>query len=233
MDVSVLTEGGVSMKRILFISIEGCLYISFLWMDLFGNGMGAISNKVKYISILVCFFYVLTALEKEGEERDLILLKWAMFFTLLSDTFLLLVKNMGLGVSSFVVVQLIYRFRLRKCSCFDRKGFSSLGVAVAILLVLFVLGVQVDYVLCIAVFYFVLFVSNVFYGMTHPVGRMFQIGLFLYFLCDINVALYNLASYVTLSSMAGEMIYEISSIAIWLFYLSGQVCLACSVKRGK
>jgi len=53
-----------------------------------------------------------------------------------------------------------------------------------------------------------------------PNGHMILIGMVLFLLCDINVALYNILN--------EGLFYNISSISMWLFYLPSQVLLSLS-----
>ena len=92
------------MKRILWFPLsEGCLYLIFLSLDLFRPDSGW-DIPIKYLSILLCFCFVLWA----GQGRDGLLMKIALGFTLLADLFLLVLDRWYLaGVACFCVVQLL------------------------------------------------------------------------------------------------------------------------------
>ena len=66
------------------------LYIFFLFLDLDSIYKGNISNKVKYISILLCFILSLIIYEDSLNFKDTILLQLGLAFTSLADLFFLL-----------------------------------------------------------------------------------------------------------------------------------------------
>lgn len=66
------------------------LYIFFLFLDLDSIYKGNISNKVKYISILLCFILSLIIYEDSLNFKDTILLQLGLLFTSLADLFFLL-----------------------------------------------------------------------------------------------------------------------------------------------
>lgn len=228
MDVADKSWGDLRMKRILFLGIEGCLYILFLWMDFTGMGTGEISNKIKYISIFVCFFYIITQREGRYRTRDGTVVKLAIFFTLVSDTFLLMLGKYELGVTSFIVVQLLYWCRLQEEK--NCNVFWQILVAIFIIVALYFAGIMINYLLVVSVSYFVLIVMNTGYALLQSKNLLFVLGMVLFLLCDINVACYNLTAYIELPRDLYENIYAISSKLIWLFYLPSQVCLVFSVE---
>ena len=96
---------------------------------------------------------------------------------------------------------------------------------------------QFSYTLMLALgaFYAFLFIWNIFSLSVQKSkdsydSRLFVIGLILYALCDINVAIYNFPSFFD-SNVFLSRIYASSGLAMWLFYLPGQVALALSVRR--
>lgn len=220
----------VLIRRFVLISIEGFFYILFLWMDLRGRELGIYSERVKYMSILVCFFYVLAFVkEKKDTRKDLALLRWAMCFTLVSDTFLLLLHQEEVGVTSFIVVQVLYWYRLPLGKV---RHFKVQGAIALVLLFLFLLvGVEVDYLLITSVLYYTLLMCNMGYALKKSENSIFTIGLVLFWLCDTNVALFNLSSYLPLHEEIYQGIYAASSVLMWFFYLPSQVCIALSYKE--
>lgn len=66
------------------------LYIFFLFLDLDSIYKGNISNKVKYIPILLCFILSLIIYEDSLNFKDTILLQLGLLFTSLADLFFLL-----------------------------------------------------------------------------------------------------------------------------------------------
>lgn len=47
-------------------------------------------------------------------------------------------------------------------------------------------------------------------------------------MCDVNVALYNIIGFISLTGKFINLLYDISSISMWLFYLPSQVLLSLS-----
>ena len=61
----------------------------------------------------------------------------------------------------------------------------------------------------------------------HPV--MFLIGLLLFLICDINVLIFNLGSYISINSETFVILQNASTILMWTFYLPSQVLIVFSV----
>ena len=60
----------------------------------------------------------------------------------------------------------------------------------------------------------------------HPI--MFLIGLFLFLLCDLNVMIYNLGSFVNINSGLYNTLRASSVVLMWAFYLPSQVLIVLS-----
>ncbi len=217
------------MKKWIFISIEVILYSIFLWIDIFVPDQADLSSKIKYVSILLCFLYVLFFLGKEEEKQDVTLLRLILLFTLISDTFLLLMGNYAVGMTTFLVAQLLHRCRLRS----ERPQRIQWLICVGLLLlgVLRIIGIPLDYVLVVATFYFLCILSNAGYSLLHCENRVYTIGLVLFLCCDINVGLFNLASYVQVPEGLCFIVEHIVSVLMWFFYLPSQVLIALSAKK--
>jgi hypothetical protein len=57
---------------------------------------------------------------------------------------------------------------------------------------------------------------------------IFAAGLVLFLLCDINVGLFNLSGFVSVTGRVVEILYSLSSILMWTFYAPSQVLIAIS-----
>ncbi len=216
------------MKRWIFISIEVILYGVFLWIDMFVPRGTNISIYVKYTSILLCFFYVLLSCDENMEKQDQSLVQLILLFTLISDTFLLLIGNYALGMTTFLVAQLLHRYRLRRGR---KQRIYQVAIPGFILLVcLSLMGMALDYVLIVAVFYFLCMVTNAGYSLIHRENVIYTIGLTLFLCCDINVGLFNVASYIEIPETLSFFINHVVSVLMWLFYLPSQVLFALSVR---
>lgn len=217
------------MKRWFFLIIQGILYGTFLWIDMFVPTGADISIYLKYTSILLCFLYTFFYLGEEEEAEDIRLVRWILFFTLVSDTFLLLVNNYAVGMTTFVVAQLLHWCRLRQKKHKYNQWILLLGLLLLMGLAYF--GVALDFVLVASVLYFLCMVRNAIYGLFQRDNVLYTIGLLLFLCCDINVGLFNIASYIAIPESLTFFVNHVVSIAMWLFYLPSQVLITLSVKR--
>ncbi|MDO5292129.1 MAG: lysoplasmalogenase family protein [bacterium] len=167
-------------------------------------------------------------MKKDGREKDVLILRAAIGFTLVSDTFLLLTDYKELGVSTFIVVQLCYWYRLHKYKMTD-LGITFL-IWTCVVVGISIARLPLDFLLLITAFYFICLLRNVWYSLSHGGNLLFRIGLVLFLLCDLNVGLFNLTQYVSVSATLGQFLYSCSSVLIWVFYLPSQVCLSLSSK---
>ncbi len=236
----------------IFLLIQGGCYAAFLFLDLKGDRIG-LSTGIKLSLIFFCFLYTLWMREARG-ARDLFLIRAALFFTLLSDVIILLLpaKAYIYGVGSFLIVQQLYGIRIKCCDNRRRGLQESTGLlrswmlrlagevftTFLILTGLLLTGVRPDILLLASAVYFISLVFNVIsairlaFSKPHELGSgIFATGLFLFLLCDINVGLFNLSGYLTLTGKAAELIYRMSSILMWTFYAPSQVLLALSAGK--
>ena len=217
------------MKRWIFVGIEAILYIAFLWIDMFVPNRTDISIYLKYTGIVLCFFYTLLFLGKEEEKRDTNQLQLIMLFTMISDTFLLLVGNYAAGMTTFLIAQLLHRFRLRNGK--PKRLQYIVFPGFLILVILRVSGVTLDYVLIVAVFYFLCMLSNAGYSLLHRENLVYTVGLILFLCCDINVGLNNVASYINVPESLNFFVEHVVSVLMWFFYLPSQVLIALSARK--
>ncbi len=217
------------IKKWMFISTEGILLVVFTMLDLGWKEKWNLSNHLKYMSIVLCFFYVIFCFGRKQMKQDDAIVRLAIFFTLLSDTFLVLFDQEELGVTSFVCTQLCYWYRLHNYKWENTKVLFLLWQLVV--LGMFVLQVPVDYLLWITCLYITVLVANVCYSLVHRDNIKFTIGLVLFLCCDLNVGVINLTKYLPMPEASYSRIYQIASVAIWTFYLPSQVLLVLSTKE--
>lgn len=217
------------MKQWVFLVIQGIIYSAFLWIDMFVPGGADISIYLKYAGIFLCFLYVFFCLGENEEAKDIGLVRYILFFTLVSDTFLLLVNHYAIGMTTFVVAQLLHWCRLRQ----KKPKYNQWILVIGILLLvgLRCLGVALDYVLVVSVFYFLCMVRNALYGLLHRENVYYSLGLFLFLCCDLNVGLFNMASYIAVPDSLTFFVEHVVAVAMWLFYLPSQVLITISVKK--
>lgn len=214
-------KGRIGWRIPLFLGCEAGLCLLFLALDL--SGRPDWSVPVKYISIAVCLLVSL------GGERRMAL---AMAFTLLADTFLLLLDAGYLaGVASFCVVQILYLLRIRRWGGWPLPLWAGLrgGLFPAALAVLAALGV-LEPLTALAAFYFTqLLCSAAESWVTVRQGRdrlCFAAGLLLFVGCDLCVGLHNLPNLLPVDASGG--IFSFAAAGMWLFYLPSQVLLTLS-----
>ncbi len=110
---------------IIFIVLELILYFSFLILDLPSFYLGlskniSISKNIKFISILICFLFVLLPSNNLNPDEDIPVsldvhvLRFALLFTLISDYFLLYTSNIIGGLITFIIVQMLYLVRIHR-----------------------------------------------------------------------------------------------------------------------
>ena len=210
------------MKKITLIIIEALIYISFMFFDEY------IDSNIRFIGIVILFIYLLL----EKSSKDLFILRLALLFTIISDLFLLVIDDFYIvGVLSFIIVQLLYLYRLRG---FNRKNFYiPIVLCFNLILIKIILKDGFDYLLGLTVIYFTLIVNNMILSLiSFKANPLFALGLVLFVCCDIFVGLYNLSSYV----QVGEIVNTINTSGIdfaWGFYLPSQVLIVLSLNERK
>ena len=241
------------MKRsnwiFIFVGMQGVLYSAFLALDITGTGI-SLSNRIKFGVVILCLCYTLLR-RSEDAGKELFLLRSALFFTVISDFIILFMEDSlyFYGVLTFILVQQLYGMRL---ILKDQPSDSTAGRNKLIILTLFKIGIQVavsalvylvlnylgislDRLIVVTVFYFVSLVTNTIYSIRIAIllrgvrsNLLFALGMIMFLLCDINVGLFNLSDFVSLPEHISGVIYTISSILMWTFYAPSQVLIALS-----
>ncbi|WP_167959024.1 lysoplasmalogenase family protein [Anaerosporobacter faecicola] len=216
------------MQTIIFLGLQLVNYISFLMIDLC-DGTAHTSSIIKYTSILLCFLYVLLG---KKQKRSVYMLA-GLFFTLVSDYFLLFTDEFAFGLVSFSVVQTIYSmYCSAKKEAFFKKEVVHLSVLAVLLIMLqYVLHIPLDIVLVLCGYYGIHLISNLIMGWRRKRESRercwFAIGMTAFVLCDIHVAIMNAGAYLTVSSTNWyQQLYNLAVVACWFYYLPSQVCLA-------
>lgn len=213
---------------LLFIAI---LYIGFMYIDIYDIESIISSDRLKYLSMLLVLMISFFIGDDALNVKDLKLLQTGLFITLIADLFLLILgRHYILGILLFSVVQIIYS---------SRYGFTNLKMNIRNFIVIFSslfivyfvvdkLIFKLDFIWGMGLFYGICLLNSVIKAakayrdrlFPKPNGHMILIGMVLFLLCDINVALYNILN--------EGLFYNISSISMWLFYLPSQVLLSLS-----
>jgi hypothetical protein len=221
--------------RILIISSNLFIYIYFLIsFYLIKNVELALPSNIRYIYILLCFSLTLLIGRKDYDTADRNVLQLAFFFTSIADFFLIIKNYYILGILFFILVQVTYIIRHSRKRCPNIKyiktsilAFAAL-IAISILFKPYCINTSL-YVIALVYGYFLLnslaiawsTLFNKFYKKVS--SFMIAIGMSLFFLCDINVGLYQ---FLTLC-------YEVPSLQmiyflVWFFYLPSQLLLSLS-----
>lgn len=263
MDVS---KNSILSKRTLFITVLVLIYLSFISLDITG-GRALYSNILKFTVIIICFCYAFFS--KSNNKSISYSLKTAMFFTLISDLFILILDYYIYGVLTFIIVQLLYNYRISchnsKYEVQQQKESAAIGnnkakemfvnrtwfifisrmiiqllIASCICLILYLSGVELELLLVASLIYFTGLIINtiraviaVSRGEKEPGMRLFAAGLLLFVMCDINVGLFNLTRFISIPEETYLLIYNISSVLMWVFYAPSQALIALSVEKSK
>ena len=250
----------------IFILIEIILFLLFMslymisafsnplqnsyYMTITGTGI-LTPSYLKYYSIILCLGISILKCYKGG-NRAVYILAAAMFFTAVSDYFLLLHPgNIIPGLISFCLVHTIYLYVIANGNLKLTFITASLRIlaAVTIGLILKFTGIlkfgndqNMTPLVILVILYGISFVSNIFkLAITvldktkkdkeclFPNPYMFLMGLALFILCDFNVLIYNLDSFFNIGSSLFETIKNFSSVLMWGFYLPSQVIIVLSV----
>jgi YhhN-like protein len=228
---------------ILFLTVETLLYAHFLYFDLTKSIPDNISNRLKFVSIWICFIFTFVKMRKKYDAFDLRILRAALFFTVLSDLSLLLLKNYVPGLIFFSVVQALYLLRLYRWKykeglIKERKPvifYYMRNILVTTLLLIFLFFiVNIEFLIILATFYFVSICFNVAdsiyiaYRSKKRQRKIFAIGMTLFLMCDIQVGLFNMHQFIQVSGLWYETIYSFATVGMWLFYLPSQVAISLS-----
>lgn len=224
-----------------------------MYLDIFDKHGANLSVYIKFFSIFLCFSFVMlyykTSNQSKVEELHeahksnlgIHILRIAMFFTLLSDLFILVLEYYTPGIITFIIVQFLYLILISSWVSSDKMLRTILiraigaGVITAfIATIYYIYEATVRFEVIFGAYYFIIFVSNsidalgILFRSKKKYRILFACGLLAYFLCDINVAIFNLNDYIAIDETLYTTIYSFSSIAMWMFYLPGQVAIALS-----
>lgn len=168
-------------------------------------------------------------------HKDLNLLQMGLFITLIADLFLLILdRHYILGIILFSMVQILYSFRYEYRNLkLTIRNFIIIFLGLSILHIVYNKFIaEIDFLWTIGLFYGICLLNSVVKAVKaykyktypKPNRQMVLIGMILFLLCDINVAMYNILSYFS----NDNILYNVSSVSMWLFYLPSQVLLALS-----
>lgn len=228
---------GINKKSItkVFIYVSTMIFIAFLCTDIiFKDKTNLYSIYLKYSTIVLCFILSILIGKDGYSKKDTLLLQFAKFFTLIADYYLLITANYKLGILCFCAVQIIYiiRHSLMEKSIYKNVTFIIIALIMSLLTPILVNINSFDKsLLSLGSLYGALLVTSVYCGLStlkrgyYPKKAAFfiSIGITLFLLCDLNVALFNIVPYIGLGR------YEFfTGFLIWIFYFPSQILLSLS-----
>lgn len=213
-----------------FTVAELAVYITFLVSDVTGAGS---ATYVKYAGVLLCLACAVFNAFVYGTDGALLSL--ALAFTAVSDLFILVLgKYYEVGVSTFIVVQCTYFFRIYYFN--GKKPYVSLAVRVAliaaVIITLACTGSLIALTALVAVYIVMLLVNCAeafVYAGKSPKNLAFAAGLLLFLCCDVCVGLNNFGSVLGVALPANVIAFV--SVAMWAFYLPSQVLIVLSAHK--
>ncbi|OJV66530.1 MAG: hypothetical protein BGO41_03660 [Clostridiales bacterium 38-18] len=207
-----------------FIALQSLMYICFLILDLTGKAI-AVSNHLKLATIALCFSFAIVQMTRLKHKVALIQ-ALILLFTFVSDYFLLMTDAFSIGITTFIIVQIGYG-SLLKLAKSEGVNYKAIFI-VTIVLILTVFLMVTNQTEGLSLLYAILFIRNLARAYNYKnhgdYSKWLFIGLSLYAVCDVQVALFNLESIKQLF----PSIYVIASMGMWAFYLPGQVILTLS-----
>lgn len=214
---------------ILVLLVELFLYTLFLYFD-FNDINIEISNWLKYVGIIICFLASLIPIFSKNSAKPKYFIPFSLFFTLVSDYFLLINTDKNLyifGVVIFIIVQLSYFIYIETLKKNKTSFLISLifRIILSSILIIVLSIIRFDLLSIVSACYFVELLMNFITSLSlikiNKFFLIFSIGLLLFIGCDISVGLTNL-------DLFEGHIKNLVSNLMWIFYLPSQVLISFS-----
>ena len=214
---------------ILVLLVELFLYTLFLYFD-FNDINFEISNWLKYVGIIICFLASLIPIFSKNSAKTQYFIQFSLFFTLVSDYFLLINTDKNLyifGVVIFIIVQLSYFIYIETLKKNKTSFLISLifRIVLSSMLIIILSILQFNLLSIVSACYFVELLMNFITSLSlikiNKFFLIFSIGLLLFIGCDISVGLTNL-------DLFEGHIKNLVSNLMWIFYLPSQVLISFS-----
>lgn len=238
--------------RKAFVFTEVPFYLAFLFLDITDRAPQT-AAILKYISILICAamaaFEAVSCIKlldsKHKSENPLVaLICPGLIFTAISDWFLLFCDDIFPGLVTFCIVQTIYLVVIMGADARNSILLFIVRLGIGIIGMMILSEAVPDQKLLIAtvVFYGISFIGNIFHLLVETLSKripqkcifakpvLFLTGMILFFMCDVNVLLFNLRGYTGVDSPFLRLLENTASVLIWAFYLPGQVMIVLSAR---
>lgn len=221
--------------QIVFVLIT-IFYFTFLYIDIFYSQYLQLSNNMKFACIILCFFLSLLSKNNAIDTCNIKLLQVGLFLTVIADFILLILDSYyEFGIAIFSAVQITYSIRYGVGN--KRNTIKKYIIILGIIFVIYTIVntfLKIDLLIPISLFYGFCLIINVYKSIIvyarnlypKPNGAMVVVGMILFLFCDINVAIYNIIR--STYFLFNTLLYKISFVSIWLFYLPSQVLLSLS-----
>lgn len=197
------------MPKKIYLLIQTIIYILFIYADF--NGIN--SSLIKYSGIIINFIFSFYLYIKK--DLDDILLPLALILTAIADYFLLIKdNNYQWGILCFCLVQTIYAYKIDKLKSIPIR----ILFLIICILILKISNQSFNLTNILAIYSITNLTLNVIISFIKN-KNMFSIALLLFWLCDINVGIYNLQI---------KYIYPIAGMLMWIFYFPSQILLTIS-----
>lgn len=227
----------IILKLLLIIIL--LLYFAFLYMDIFSIKSIVSSNKLKFLSMILVLFICFIIGKNSISSKDTMLLQIGVFITVIADVFLLLFnKHYILGIGLFCIVQILYFIRYSSNNPkVILRNFSIIFITLFfIYTIVNQLLVKIDFLVLISFYYAICLLLSSYRAISLYNKKNYSrlninliaLGMILFLLCDISVALYNITKFIHISNQSTTLLSNISSVSMWMFYLPSQVLLALS-----
>lgn len=224
----------ISKKNFIKISsmIIIIIYLIFLCIDFVSKDLRNVySVRLKYLTIVLCFIIALLIKSHGYSEKDKVLVQLARFFTLIADYFLAISGNYIMGIFFFSLVQITYIIRHSLMENKKHKNLIffivSLTIVLTVSLRIKITSIEKDLIISALIYASLLTTSLYCAVSTITRGKypkrsswIIALGMFLFFMCDLNVGLYNILEEGNIKFFLGFL--------IWLFYIPSQLLLALS-----
>lgn len=184
------------IKKILLV-LEVLLFIIIIF-DYNVFSLINSQNLLRFISIILCIF-----LSNNLYNKIIFLI------TAIADFYLLFTQNYILGLCCFIVAQGI------RLLYFNKTETSKIILCFSIMLSIS-LYFKINKIIAVSIGYIILLISNTIYAFKYK-NKFIKLGMLLFILCDICVAL----NYLNLYKLVFNQL-------IWIFYIPSSILLATS-----
>ncbi|WP_346915971.1 hypothetical protein [Clostridium sp.] len=224
----------ISKKNFIKISsmIIIIIYLIFLYIDFVSKGLRNVySVRLKYLTIVLCFVISLLIKSHGYSEKDKGLVQLARLFTLIADYFLTISGSYIMGIFFFSLVQITYIIRHSLMENKKHKNliFFIVSLAIALIVSFKIKITSIEKDLIVFALIYASLLTTSLYCAVRTISRgkypkksslMIALGMVLFFMCDLNVGLYNILEEGNIRFFLGFL--------IWLFYLPSQLLLTLS-----